>query len=124
MFLPAPDVVRSFAVGTAFQFTKVVTGPASYHTLALKANGTLWAWGDNTFGELGDGFSTSRFTPAQVGTATNWSDMAAGEIHSLALRTDGTMWAMEAPPPARCPRRSEAAALGFRVPLAILIRRQ
>jgi ELWxxDGT repeat protein len=91
-FLPAPDVLRSFAVGPAIQFTKVVSGMASSHTLALKADGTLWAWGDNGNNRLGD-TGSSRFTPTQIGTASNWSDIATGGSHSLGLRTDGTMWA-------------------------------
>ncbi len=62
-------------------------------TLAVKTDGTLWAWGDNGSGQLGDGTtSTSRTTPVQIGTATNWASVAAGQSHSMAIRSDGTLW--------------------------------
>ena len=37
-----------------------------YHSLALKQDGTVWAWGDNDYGQLGDGTDTDRLTPVQV----------------------------------------------------------
>ena len=64
------------------------------HSLALRSDGTLWAWGRNFDGQLGVGDKLSgRTTPTQVGTNTTWSAIAAGEYHSLALRSDGTLWA-------------------------------
>ena len=63
------------------------------HALFLKTDGTLWAWGENTFGQLGIENADDQHLPARVGTATNWTTIAAGENHSLALRADGTLWA-------------------------------
>jgi alpha-tubulin suppressor-like RCC1 family protein len=60
--------------------------------LALKADGTLWAWGGNGVGQLGDGTTTDRFTLVQVGTDTHWASVSASGSHTMALKTDGTLW--------------------------------
>jgi len=79
-------------VGTATNWRSVSVG--YYHVLALKTDGTLWAWGSNLQGQLGTGGSLSapQLTPQQVGTATTWASISAGENHSLAIRQDGTLW--------------------------------
>jgi len=67
------------------------------HSLALNADGTVWAWGDGLFGQLGDGnFYTSPpgvATPVQVSGLTTVTAIAGGAYHSLALKSDGTVWA-------------------------------
>jgi len=65
---------------------------AGAHTLAIKTDGTLWAWGSNSFGEIGDGTTISKNTPVQIGNQTNWLSVAVGENHSLAIKSDGTLW--------------------------------
>lgn len=62
-------------------------------TLAVKSDGTLWAWGDNDFGQLGTGNFVARNAPTQVGTDTNWKEVSCGENHAVAIKTDGTLWA-------------------------------
>ena len=64
-----------------------------YHTIALKSDGTLWAWGLNGNGQLGDGTTLYRYTPVQIGTDTNWVSIAAGGWHTVGLKSDGTLWA-------------------------------
>jgi alpha-tubulin suppressor-like RCC1 family protein len=62
-------------------------------SLALKKDGSLWAWGNNTRGQLGTGDTENRFFPVQVESGTTWATMTAGGYHTLAIKTDGTLQA-------------------------------
>jgi alpha-tubulin suppressor-like RCC1 family protein len=62
------------------------------HSLALGSDGTVWAWGDNQYGELGDGNVLQSDTPVKLGLS-NITQIAAGDDWSLALHSDGTVWA-------------------------------
>ena len=61
--------------------------------MALKSDGTVWTWGKNNYGQLGDGTTVNRTSAVQVGSLTNIIAIAAGGNHALALRSDGTVWA-------------------------------
>ena len=64
------------------------------HTVAIKSDGTLWAWGLNNYGQLGDGTTTDSNIPEQEAThGANWVSVAAGYSHTVALKSDGTLWA-------------------------------
>jgi len=78
-------------VGNATNWLQVTAG--DYHTLALRADGTLWAWGNNGYGQLGNGTTDDASEPGQIGTGTNWRSVVAKGVHSLALQTTGTLWA-------------------------------
>ena len=66
----------------------------TYHTAAIKTDGTLWSWGGGSMGELGDGTGTIRSSPVQSSLGgTNWKTVACGYRHTLAVKTDGTVWA-------------------------------
>ena len=63
------------------------------HSLAIRTDGTLWAWGANYTFQLGLGHVGSpQPIPTLVGTTTNWRQASAGFNHSIAIRTDGTLW--------------------------------
>ena len=62
------------------------------HSLALMADGSLWAWGVNSDGQLGLGTYEDKSMPARVGTEDDWVAIAAGGNHSLALKSNGTLW--------------------------------
>lgn len=64
-----------------------------WYSLALKNDGTVWAWGLNNTGQLGDGTTTERTIPIQVSGLTGITTISAGGWHSLALKNDGTVWA-------------------------------
>ena len=78
-------------IGTDSTWASVAAG--SDHTLALKSDGTLWAWGDNRDGQLGsdDGTTTQRTSPKQLGTDSTWASVAAGGSHTAAVKSDGTL---------------------------------
>jgi len=57
-----------------------------------KTDGTLWAWGNNEAGQLGDGTLSDSHTPIHIGSDNDWVEVAAGIYHSLAVKTDGTLW--------------------------------
>ena len=61
--------------------------------VAVKTDGTLWSWGGNGWGQLGQGDIVHRSSPVQVGALTTWASVSAGGRHTLAIKTDGTLWA-------------------------------
>ncbi len=63
-------------------------------SMALKSDGTLWAWGQNNFGQLGDGIQIDKFIPSQIGKDSDWLEVSCWTEHALALKKDGTMWAV------------------------------
>src|SRR6185369_13551775 len=75
--------------------TAIAAGSA--HTIALKNDGTVWAWGENSKGELGDGTTSGnpidRTTPEQVVGLNHIINISAGFLYTLALKDDGTVWA-------------------------------
>ena len=61
--------------------------------LWIKTDGTLWAWGNNPQGQLGDGTKTTRTTPVQIGAKTDWAEVACGVSSAQAINENGELWA-------------------------------
>ena len=77
--------------GHAADWATVTTNWA--HTCAIKTDHTMWCWGDNGFGQLGDGTTTNSAVPVQVnGHTTDWATVSDGLGHTCAEKTDGTVW--------------------------------
>lgn len=79
--------------GTATNWSSVSAGMD--FTLGMQDDGTLWGWGDNTYGQLGTSSSAvaDTNTPLLIGAASTWNSYYAGATHSLGVRSDGTLWA-------------------------------
>lgn len=77
LFYPLQSVATVFNAGTFWR---------------KKYGRQLWAWGQNTYGQLGVGNNTNRSSPIQIGSLSDWSKIAGGELHGLAIRSDGTLW--------------------------------
>lgn len=75
---PASAATVQVAAGKAF-------------TLSVQADGTLWSWGENGYGQLGDGGSSDRPSPAQIGS--DFTVVAGSYGHALGLKSDGSLWA-------------------------------
>ena len=89
----AHDVHRSSPVQIPGTTWRTVTGSNS-HVLATKTDGTLWAWGNNNTGSLGQNTLTWFSSPVQI-PGTSWSSLVASTSYSgWFSRTDGTLWAV------------------------------
>lgn len=80
-------------IGTLSGITKIAAGNTSSY--ALKSDGTIWVWGSNGFGQLGDGSTTNQLAPVQLSGVTNIKDIKSSLFggHTIALKNDGTVWA-------------------------------
>ncbi len=69
------------------------------HTVALKNDGSLWTWGLNDFGQIGNGeteFGKGVLIPTRIGIDNNWVSIYTGVYHIFAIKNDGSLWAMGA----------------------------
>ena len=90
--LTSPDIVNITAVSTGSQ-----------HTCAVRGDGTVWCWGDNSVGQLGDGTTAGSSTPVQVAGVADAAQVVAGFAHTCARSLGGTV---------RCWGSNGAAQLG------------
>jgi RHS repeat-associated protein len=77
---------------TALNHDVKLVAAGESHSIAIKNNGTVWSWGYNVYGQLGDGTNISQSLPVPVTNLNDVIDIKAGDSHNLALRSDGTVW--------------------------------
>ncbi len=88
-----------WALGGSFTTLPAATGcwqkisSGDYHNVGIKSDGTLWTWGVNYYGQLGNGNTSDTISPIQIGTETNWQSVSAGGYSTFAIKTDGSLWA-------------------------------
>jgi alpha-tubulin suppressor-like RCC1 family protein len=68
------------------------------HSVALKTDGSLWAWGQNNCGQVGDGSTNNNFTPTRISPDLDWKSISAGSFNGFALKSNGTVWVWGANP--------------------------
>jgi alpha-tubulin suppressor-like RCC1 family protein len=85
--LTAPTLL----VSSSNNWLKVSFG--QFHVSAIKTDGSLWMWGSNSYGRLGDNTIINRSSPVQTFSGgTNWKQVSAGRCMTAAIKTDGTLW--------------------------------
>jgi hypothetical protein len=72
--------------------SKLSLSGLSYHKMLTKSDGTLWSWGYNYYGELGDESTINKNIPTKIGNETDWKEISTGAYHSLGIKTDGSLW--------------------------------
>ncbi|MEI7818347.1 MAG: chitobiase/beta-hexosaminidase C-terminal domain-containing protein, partial [Desulfuromonadales bacterium] len=89
-----PVKTQNFLVGS-IAIRDIKTFAAGWnHTLGIKKDGTLWAWGGGDSGQLGNGTLVDQKIPVLIDSGSPpWSAVSAGKSFSLGLRSDGTLWA-------------------------------
>ena len=87
-FVARSSPIQTTAGGTNWKQVSVGLG----QVLAIKTDGTLWGWGNGSYGQIGDGTATTKSTPIQI-AGTTWKQVDKGNNYkSNAIKTDGTLW--------------------------------
>jgi alpha-tubulin suppressor-like RCC1 family protein len=92
--ISSPSYSSPVQIGTLNDWKMVSS--AEYSTLCIKTNGTLWAWGYNGVGQLGNNQRISYRSPIQIGSLSNWKSVSFAGFSptvAMAIKTDGTLWA-------------------------------
>lgn len=84
-------VIPTATVDASTLWTGVSVG--DFHTLGLRSDGSIWGWGLNQNGQIGDKTNFDKMVPTQIGTDKKWTVISAGKAHSVAVKSDGTLWA-------------------------------
>lgn len=83
--IPSPTQVPGLS-----GITDISTG--RFHNVALTSTGTVWSWGSNAYGEIGDGTTEDALSPVQMPGISDVGEIAAGDEYTLILKNDGTVW--------------------------------
>ncbi len=90
-------IVYTFSFSTTYaisessvKFISIASGNS--FTMAIAKDGTLWSWGDNFYGQLGDGTKINRSYPKKISGISDVIKVSCGEKHVIALKKDGTVW--------------------------------
>ena len=85
--------VQTVAFGTNWMKLSSPNSSNNAGFAAIKTDGTLWCWGRNSYGQLGDNTIVHRSSPVQtIAFGTNWKQVSCGNTHTAAIKTDGTLW--------------------------------
>ena len=88
IFSVLPANITTNASDDSDSFIEISAGDT--YNLGLKSDGSLWAWGGNTVGQLGDGTNTEQYSPRKIMDGVK--AISAGSVHSLAVKNDGSLW--------------------------------
>ncbi len=85
-----PNLLLAANNGKLTNIRSMVTGSQAF---VIKADGTVWGWGNNIYGQLGDGTKETRSAPVKVIGLTEVTQVVSGANATIALKNDGTVWA-------------------------------
>lgn len=85
-----PSFSSPVQIGTQSYWASVFVG--QQNNFAIQSNGTLWGWGSNGSGRMGNNTSASFSSPVQVSTLSNWSQVSCGYNHNQGILSNGTLW--------------------------------
>ena len=87
---PRTNFSKLTRIGAETNWAQISVGAG--HCIALKRDGSLWGWGQNESGQVGDGTISNKFAPTLLSPQHNWKTIATGNFNSFALKADGTIW--------------------------------
>jgi alpha-tubulin suppressor-like RCC1 family protein len=81
----------NYGMENALDLTFIAISAGGNHSMAISSDGTLWGWGDNQHGQIGDGTRVRRYNPIRI--MDDVIAISAGRVHTMAITTDGSLWA-------------------------------